>query len=68
MLGADQAYEGLYGHGQAPPSVHSSHGGRMFQQGMRYLEEFTSKQLVFILFSIHTIDSINSIDDFFPFE
>lgn len=33
MLGADQAYEGLYGHGQAPPSVHSSHGGRMFQQG-----------------------------------
>lgn len=31
MLGADQAYEGLYG--QGPPSVHSSHGGRMFQQG-----------------------------------
>lgn len=32
MLGADQAYEGLYG--QGPPSVHSSHGGRMFQQGI----------------------------------
>lgn len=31
MLGADQ-YEGLYG--GAPPSVHSSHGGRMFQQGI----------------------------------
>lgn len=63
MLGADQAYEGLYGHGQAPPSVHSSHGGRMFQQGMRFLDEFTV-----LLFSIHTIDSINSIDNFFPFE
>lgn len=32
MLGPDQAYEGLYG--QGPPSVHSSHGGRAFQQGM----------------------------------
>lgn len=33
MLGAEQAYEGLYGPG--PPSVHSSHGvGRPFQQGM----------------------------------
>lgn len=32
MLGAEQAYEGLYG--QGPPSVHSSHGGRPFQQGM----------------------------------
>lgn len=32
MLGADQAYEGLYG--QGPGSVHSSHGGRPFQQGM----------------------------------
>lgn len=31
MLGAEQAYEGLYG--QGPPSV-SSHGGRPFQQGM----------------------------------
>lgn len=31
MLGPDQAYEGLYG--QGPPSVHSSHGGRAFQQG-----------------------------------
>lgn len=31
MLNADQAYEGLYG--QGPPSVHSSHGGRAFQQG-----------------------------------
>lgn len=33
MLNADQAYEGLYG--QGPPSVHSSHGGRVFQQGER---------------------------------
>ena len=32
MLGPEQAYEGLYG--QGPPSVHSSHGGRAFQQGM----------------------------------
>lgn len=34
MLGAEQAYEGLYG--QGPPSVHSSHGGggRGFQQGL----------------------------------
>lgn len=33
MLGAEQAYEGLYG--QGPPSVHSSHGGgRQYQQGM----------------------------------
>lgn len=32
MLGPEQAYEGLYG--QGPPSVHSSHGGRTFQQGM----------------------------------
>lgn len=31
MLGPEQAYEGLYG--QGPPSVHSSHGGRAFQQG-----------------------------------
>ncbi|XP_059617154.1 armadillo segment polarity protein isoform X1 [Phlebotomus argentipes] len=31
MLGPDQAYEGLYG--QGPPSVHSSHGGRAYQQG-----------------------------------
>ncbi|XP_055914791.1 armadillo segment polarity protein isoform X3 [Eupeodes corollae] len=30
MLGPEQAYEGLYG--QGPPSVHSSHGGRAFQQ------------------------------------
>lgn len=32
MLGAEQAYEGLYG--QGPPSVSGSHGGRPFQQGM----------------------------------
>lgn len=32
MISAEQAYEGLYGHD--PPSVHSSHGGRPFQQGM----------------------------------
>lgn len=32
MLNSDQAYEGLYGHG--PPSVHSSHGGSGFQQGL----------------------------------
>lgn len=32
MLGVEQAYEGLYG--QGPPSVHSSHGGRIFQQGI----------------------------------
>ncbi|XP_055680923.1 armadillo segment polarity protein [Lutzomyia longipalpis] len=31
MLGPDQGYEGLYG--QGPPSVHSSHGGRAYQQG-----------------------------------
>lgn len=31
ILSPDQAYEGLYG--QGPPSVHSSHGGRAFQQG-----------------------------------
>ncbi|XP_055588023.1 armadillo segment polarity protein isoform X2 [Uranotaenia lowii] len=30
ILSPDQAYEGLYG--QGPPSVHSSHGGRAFQQ------------------------------------
>lgn len=36
MLGPDQAYEGLYG--QGPPSVHSSHGGRAFQQG-KWTEE-----------------------------
>ncbi|XP_055711651.1 armadillo segment polarity protein isoform X2 [Phlebotomus papatasi] len=30
MLGPDQGYEGLYG--QGPPSVHSSHGGRAYQQ------------------------------------
>ncbi|XP_058443779.1 armadillo segment polarity protein isoform X2 [Malaya genurostris] len=32
ILSPDQAYEGLYG--QGPPSVHSSHGGRAFQQGV----------------------------------
>lgn len=32
MLGADQTYEGMFG--QGPPSVHSSHGGRAFQQGI----------------------------------
>lgn len=32
MLNSDQAYEGLYG--QGPPSVHSSHGGSGFQQGL----------------------------------
>jgi len=31
ILAPDQPYEGLYG--QGPPSVHSSHGGRAFQQG-----------------------------------
>lgn len=31
MLGPDQGYEGLYG--QGPPSVHSLHGGRTYQQG-----------------------------------
>lgn len=31
ILAPDQAYEGLYG--QGPPSVHSSHGGRAYQQG-----------------------------------
>ncbi len=29
MLGADQAYDGMYG--QGPPSIHSSHGGRIYQ-------------------------------------
>lgn len=33
MLGPDQGYDGMYG--QGPPSVHSSHGGRIYhQQGM----------------------------------
>lgn len=32
ILSPEQAYEGLYG--QGPASVHSSHGGRAFQQGM----------------------------------
>uniref|UniRef100_A0A8W7P076 Armadillo segment polarity protein n=1 Tax=Anopheles coluzzii TaxID=1518534 RepID=A0A8W7P076_ANOCL len=31
ILSPEQAYEGLYG--QGPASVHSSHGGRAFQQG-----------------------------------
>lgn len=30
MLGPDQGYDGMYG--QGPPSVHSSHGGRPYQQ------------------------------------
>lgn len=30
MLGPDQGYDAMYG--QGPPSVHSSHGGRTFQQ------------------------------------
>jgi catenin beta 1 len=29
MLGAEQAYDGMYG--QGPPSIHSSHGGRIYQ-------------------------------------
>nr|CAD7590501.1 unnamed protein product [Timema genevievae] len=31
MLGPDQGYDGMYG--QGPDSVHSSHGGRGYQQG-----------------------------------
>lgn len=31
MLGADQAYEGLYGGGS--PNVNNATGARMFQQG-----------------------------------
>lgn len=30
MLGPDQGYDGMYA--QGPPSVHSSHGGRQYQQ------------------------------------
>lgn len=30
MLGPDQGYDGMYG--QGPPSVHSSHGYKHFQQ------------------------------------
>lgn len=43
MLGPEQAYEGLYG--QGPPSVHSSHGGRAFQQGMyTFYKQFLTVQ------------------------
>ena len=34
MLGPDQGYDGMYG--QGPPSVHSSHGGRPYQQQGRF--------------------------------
>lgn len=42
MLGPDQGYEGLYG--QGPPSVHSLHGGRTFQQGI-YIKYILSSLL-----------------------
>lgn len=39
MLGAEQAYDGMYG--QGPPSIHSSHGGRIYQpQGKAFLSCF----------------------------
>lgn len=35
MLGADQTYDGMYG--QGPPSIHSSHGGQIYQpQGKQF--------------------------------
>ena len=38
MLGADQAYDGMYG--QGPPSIHSSHGGRIYQPEGKSLQNF----------------------------
>lgn len=32
ILSPDQPYDNLYGHQGGPPSVHSSHGGRAYQQ------------------------------------
>lgn len=52
MLNSDQAYEGLYGHG--PPSVHSSHGGSGFQQGLFVFFQLTSSYNFFKYF-FHSI-------------
>lgn len=35
MLGPDQGYDAMYA--QGPPSVHSNHGGRPYQQQGMYL-------------------------------
>lgn len=59
MLGAEQAYDGMYG--QGPPSIHSSHGGRIYQpQGRTFL--FNSlKNLALIITNPYTIKYSNKI-------